>query len=260
MLTLPGCVLWLFAWYDGWNNSFNKGYEQAAVGPLTGVLGIILFILAMFYVPMAQARQAATGQWRSFYHFKLVWTLIRRRWLACLGLAVLFSLLSIPVTILKTMPAFFPQMNDGRLLMMSDAEALQLLKTYFFWAGLVVFPSYVFLRLKAARIYAGSVVSALQSGVIGEDALGELEWQALHRLELLRVHPAPARHVFVRAITWVGTRAGRVTIALATFLVWFTFVAQIFISEFLNYHPVIGWLNQALVQLPWFQYIPPHLK
>jgi hypothetical protein len=64
----------------------------------------------------------------------------------------------------------------------------------------------------------------------------------------------------VRAAAWVGTRAGRVTVALATFFVWFTFVAQIFISEFLNYHPVLGWLNQTLVQLPWFHYIPPHLK
>ncbi len=33
LVTIPGCFLWLAAWYDGWNNSFNKGYEQAAVGP-----------------------------------------------------------------------------------------------------------------------------------------------------------------------------------------------------------------------------------
>src|SRR5438445_5225371 len=25
VLTLPGCALMLFSWYDGWNNSFNKG-------------------------------------------------------------------------------------------------------------------------------------------------------------------------------------------------------------------------------------------
>jgi hypothetical protein len=46
----------------------------------------------------------------------------------------------------------------------------------------------------------------------------------------------------------------------ATAFVWFTFVAQIFISEFLNYHPGIGWLNQPLVQLPWFHYVPGHLQ
>src|SRR5881397_3409231 len=57
VLTMPGCILWLFAWYDGWNNSFNKGYEQAPVGPLTGIFGVLLFIAAMLYVPLAQARQ-----------------------------------------------------------------------------------------------------------------------------------------------------------------------------------------------------------
>jgi hypothetical protein len=45
-----------------------------------------------------------------------------------------------------------------------------------------------------------------------------------------------------------------------TAMVWFTFVAQIFISEFINYHPVIGWLNQPLVQLPWFHYVPGGLS
>ncbi len=64
-LTLPGALLWLFSWYDGWNNSFHKGYEQAAVGPAMGLLGVGLFIAAMLYVPMAQARQASTGSWRS---------------------------------------------------------------------------------------------------------------------------------------------------------------------------------------------------
>jgi hypothetical protein len=40
---------------------------------------------------------------------------------------------------------------------------------------------------------------------------------------------------------------------------WFAFVAQIFVSEFFNYHPVVGWLNQPLVHLPWFRYIPAGL-
>ena len=59
--TMPACVLWMFSWYAGWDNSFNKGYEQAWVGPTTGLLGVAMFIAAMFYVPMAQARQAVTG-------------------------------------------------------------------------------------------------------------------------------------------------------------------------------------------------------
>ncbi|MFN0066655.1 MAG: hypothetical protein ACKVYV_03365, partial [Limisphaerales bacterium] len=33
VLTLPGGLLWAVAWYAGWQNSFNKGYEHAWFGP-----------------------------------------------------------------------------------------------------------------------------------------------------------------------------------------------------------------------------------
>jgi hypothetical protein len=259
VLTLPACVMWLFAWYDGWNNSFNKGYEQAAVGPLTGLLGVALFIAAMFYVPLAQARQAVTGEWRACYQFRLVWSLIRRRWLASLGLAAAYSAVSLPVTILKTAPAFFTQINPA-LADATPARALQILNTYFFWACLVVFPAYVILRLVAARIYASAILDAVQRGAIAEAALAEIEWETLHQLDLLQVKPERPKNVLVKVVTWAGTRAGRLTARVAIALVWFSFVAQIFTSEFLSYHPRIGWLNQPLVQLPWFHYVPATLQ
>jgi hypothetical protein len=64
----------------------------------------------------------------------------------------------------------------------------------------------------------------------------------------------------VRAITWAGTRAGRVTFGIGASLVWFTFVAQIFIGQFFNYRGAPGWLNQPLVQLPWFHHSPAAAK
>ena len=33
-LTLPPGTCMAISWYAGWNNSFNKGYEHAAFGPL----------------------------------------------------------------------------------------------------------------------------------------------------------------------------------------------------------------------------------
>ena len=42
VLTLVPSLLMLFSWEAGWDNSFNKGYEQAAIGPTTGTLGIDL--------------------------------------------------------------------------------------------------------------------------------------------------------------------------------------------------------------------------
>jgi succinate dehydrogenase hydrophobic anchor subunit len=64
----------------------------------------------------------------------------------------------------------------------------------------------------------------------------------------------------VRLAAWTGTRVGRAVSGIALAFIWFGFVAQIYISEFLNYHGALGWLNQPLVQLPWFHYLPTRLK
>lgn len=54
---------------------------------------------------------------------------------------------------------------------------------------------------------------------------------------------------------------GRATTGVALFLVWFGFVSQIYVSEFFMKSAAgRGWLNQPLVQLPWFNYIPSRLK
>ncbi len=260
VLTMPGCVMMLFSWYAGWHNSFNKGYEQAIVGPVTGFGGIALFIAAMYYVPMAQIRQASTGDWRAFYQFKLVWQLIRKKWLACFALALLYTAFSVPVTILKTVPEFFIQMNPS-LADRSPAELLKFAKTYYFYSAFILFAAFVILRIAAARIYAASLLANLQSGALTEESLAENEWETLHRLDLLTVPPQPERHVLVRTAAWLGTRMGRIVTGFALFLVWFSFVGQVYISEFFMKSPNgRGWLNQPLVQLPWFNYIPNSLK
>ncbi len=254
-LTLPGCVLWAFAWYDGWNNSFNKGYEQAAVGPLVFILGMALFIAAMFYVPMAQARFASTGNWRSFFEFRFVWSLVRQEWLGCVILAGLYAAFSFPVTILKTMPQFFPQMQPA-FEQMTLVEAQSFLKTYFFWCMLLFLPAFVLLRMAAAHLYAGGIVRGLRRGTVTEEALAENEWESLHRLDLLRAGEVKQHHVIVALLGWMATRAGRLTAGVLIAVFWFLFVAQILVGEFFNYHPGVGWLNQPLVQLPWFRYLP----
>ncbi|MDB6109967.1 MAG: hypothetical protein JWR69_1717 [Pedosphaera sp.] len=263
MLTMPGCVLMWFSWYDGWNNSFSKGYEQAVVGPLTGILGLLIFIVAMLYVPMAQARQAATGEWRSFYQFRLVRRLVLRRWPACLGLGVLYSLFSVPILALQIMPQFFPQMNKQSaelLAAMTEKQIADGLDGYFFVAAAVVFPAYVVLRLVAARIYATGLLAAVEEGAVAIEALAERERAALGRLNLLQVRSAPGRHVLIRL---VGTTVNWVfwgTATVVMLLVWFSFAAQIYIGQFMNYIPGLGWLNQPLVQLPWFHHLPHAMK
>lgn len=281
VLTLPGCALWLLGWWGGWQNSFHKGYEQSWVGPVVSWLGIFLFIAAMFYLPLASARQAVTGNWRAFYQGRTVWTLVRRSWLGCLGLALLFAALNGPAMILKSWPYYLPlaraeqaAQGDAGIATpeasagapridwnnLTEAQALKVLNSHYFWSGFYLFAAFVVWRVATARVYASAVLRAVQRGALGEEELGENEWRALHTLGLLQAHPNPERHLLVRVVAWAGSKAGRMVCALALFWVWFAVVAEIYISEFFAYHPVIGWLNQPLLQLPWFRYVPVHLQ
>jgi hypothetical protein len=140
-------------------------------------------------------------------------------------------------------------------------QALHFDKQYYFFAAFLVFAAFVALRIVAAKIYASGLLACLQSGALPEDVLAENEWETLQRLNLLGYRVTAPRHVLVRTVTWLGTRIGRITTGVALFLVWFSFVAQIYVSEFMIKSPGgHGWLNQPLVQLPWFNYIPPALK
>ncbi len=259
VVTMPPCILWLFAWYDGWNNSFTKGYEQAAVGPLTGLLGVGLFIAVMLYVPMAQTRQAATGRFASFYQFKLIWALVRRKWIACLCLAGVYAIVAMPINIIKIIPGFFPHISS-ELVEKSPAEMLTVLKSYFLWTTLICFPAYVLVRLIAARIYAAGFVALAEEGTLRLHDLGKEEKHDLEILRLLRPQPRPRRRRLARALGWAATRTGRILSTTAAILLWFVFVAQIFIAEFFVYHQARGWLNQPLVQLPYFSYVPSALR
>ena len=121
------------------------------------------------------------------------------------------------------------------------------------------FGVFVLLRRAAARVYAAAVLDALRAGDLAPERLGAFEQAALARLDLLRPEPQAQRSRLVRTlrVASLGTaRAAAVAVAAG---IWFAFVAQIFVSEFFNYHRALGWLNQPLVQLPFFQYLPPGL-
>jgi hypothetical protein len=49
-------------------------------------------------------------------------------------------------------------------------------------------------------------------------------------------------------------------IVILTCLLWFSFIAQLFVSQFVSFDPIVPWINQPLVQIPAFEYVPSHLK
>ena len=121
-------------------------------------------------------------------------------------------------------------------------------------------PAFVILRVIAARIYGSGLLAAVKSARIRMLDLADNERDALGRLDLLHVKPPPARHFLLRLVAWAGTRTGGFIGGFMLFWIWFAFIAVNYIAEFFNYHPTLGWLNQPLVQLPWFRYIPPSIQ
>lgn len=253
VMTLPGAVLWMFAWYDGWNNSFHKGYEQAWVAPVVGLLGSVLFIAAMLYVPLAQARQAAAADWRAFYAFRVVWSVTRAKWLSCLGLAASYAALALPVTLLRMAPNFFGNAIPAGA---GEAAAGDFLLKYSYGACLYVLAAGTALRLAAARVYAAGVLELVKDGVVAEADLAPAERAALGRLGLLRAEAPEPRHPVLRVLGWAGTRTGRAVSLSGAVALWAAFVFQVFATQFINFTPRSTWLNQPLVQLPWFRLKP----
>ena len=259
VLTLLPSILWQFGWYSGWDNSFNKGYEQHDYGILISLIGIAIFIALMFYLPMAQARQAITGEWRSFYQFNTVWQLVKSRPMACLFLAGLYSLISIPLTLFKSIPLFIGNINPATETM-SNLQLLEYMQGYFFRTGILFFVGYVILHRVAAKIYAKALIDALATNAITIKNLSSWEVEVLARLSLLNIDPSKQTHIAVKVAKSIARPAWKVGLTTATVIIWFSFVAQVFTSEFLVYHPLHGMLNQPLVQLPWYNYTPSHLK
>jgi hypothetical protein len=252
VLTLPGCAMMLFSWGFGWNNSFTKGYELAPIGPATGGLGIALLIAAMLYLPMAQAHQAATGSWRAFYQWRIVWRIARHRWLASLFMAGVYSASSLLITVARVRPYFLGQSSRSTTAAQVESE----LAAYFLGAGIIVIGGCLLVRWLAARIYAGGVLRAISAGDIPVYALAAAQHDALEKLGYLHGSPVAARDSIFDLASRVASLAARFAAGFAFVFVWFSFVAQIYIAQFLNYIPVFGWLNQPLVQLPWIKFVP----
>jgi len=251
--------LWQIGWYTGWDNSFNKGYEQYYVGIALSWTGVMLFLAAMLFLPMAQARQAATGDWRAFYQFRTIWAVTRNAPVRTVLLAAAYSLCSLPIAFALGFLFFLEQAVPASATF-TASEMMQFLIRYYFRLAIYGFMAYVFVRWIAAGWYARTIVELLHTGRLKADALAGAERHALrvlqldHEGEAAQLHPAIAVTLAVSRPVW------RAAVLTGAVLVWFTFVAQIYVREFIVYHPYQGFLNQPLVQLPWFRYVPALLE
>ena len=126
---LPG-ILWAGAWYAGWDNSFNKGYEQAGVGPLIGVAGVLLFLLLMPYLQIAQARHAETLDWRCVYRVRENLRIWAGAPFSAALLPLAYALAGFGLFLLFSLPAFLPQMTQ--YVDVTEAEVAGRLQGWYF--------------------------------------------------------------------------------------------------------------------------------
>jgi len=259
LVTLPACGLWLGSWYDGWNTSFTKGYENAFVGLSTAFVAHALFIVAMIYVPMAWGHFAVTGRIGAFFQVRLIGRLIWRHPGRCALLALAFAVVTLPVMALRSAPIVLGQ--DEGLAAMEPAELLQFAELYELGGGVYVFFAFVGLHLLAARFYRAALLRSLASDPRLADLLPSDLRGALERFRLM---PSPDVQTRNAMLPRIGQSAGGVVYRLPMLglaaVLWFAVIAQVYVGQFLNYIPVAGWLNQPLIHLPSLQTTPQALR
>lgn len=237
----PVSALLLFSWWSGWENSFNKGYEQAWVGPTIAFIGIAYFVVAMTLVPLAEMRQAVNNSWRAFFDFAFLRRAAREVRLGLIGLAVLFMTAGFVVAVLKVAP--LPLGNAIE----RPADTERLLQQYPLLVAAILFPLYLMLRLAAARVYAKAATRIAAKG--GAETLAARERALIERLAL-DGGAAPKRGALARVAAGTSSLAAGVVASALMFALWFGLVGELYVSQFLV-HDWTHWAFHPLVQLPW---------
>jgi hypothetical protein len=241
IVALPAGLLFLFSWWAGWDNSFNKGYEQSWIGPTIAFAGIGYFVVAMTLLPLAEVRQAVNNSWRAFFDVAFLRRAAREVRFGLIGLAAAFVTAGFVVAILRVMPLSLG--NNAA----TPEDAVRIAGGYALLAAAILFPLYVGLRLAAARVYARAMTKLAAKAGTADFAACEREL-----MERLALHGAakPARGNLAKLVVasgslLTGTLAGAVLLA-----VWFGLVAEVYVSQFLV-HDWMHWINHPLIQLPW---------
>lgn len=238
-LALPSGVMMSLSWYAGWNNSFFKGYEYAAVGPLLGVFGVTLGLLTMSYLPYAQARHALTGEWRLFFSWRQNLLLIGMSPLANLRLPLVYAAAGLCIAGARGLLTFAPNIPAFPGLE-QDPDGF-MASWFFFWAVPFIVLLYSAKKM-AARLYADAVIKALQERRI---AHGEL-----HDAERYYIRGT----LGVANATEPRTRWAVSVRALWPLAFWLPLFAFVYVQQFVNFIGAWGWLNHPLMWLPVLPY------
>lgn len=228
-LTLPFTMLWLGAWWAGWENSFNKGYEQSAVGPVTWLLGALIALPILAHLPIALAHASAEGRLGAFLEYRRIRSVVRAAGWRVPWLALMSVVLCVPFLGLRALPVFVEGIAPG-FADMTPAGKMQIAQVFDIAGAALSFLIVLFLRDRASSIYARAVPSAARGRT-------KVVWRDHDALAIASTGGEPSRQM---AALWL-------VIACA---IWSGLPLLLVFSQFMNYNPVL-WVTHPVFLLPW---------
>ena len=226
--TLPFTLLWLGAWWAGWENSFNKGYEQAFVGPSVFLFGALLAAIIVPVLPLMLAHLATEDRLSAAFELRRLRALVAQAGWRVPALTLFVALSALPFAgvrgLITTAPDWAPWIADLRP---ADLAALQ--SRIALGLGVMAFFAVWMSRAFASRVYAKAAPRAagLKPGL----------WDGTHASEAAEPARRPSR---LMATLWSGLAMG-LTLGLS-FL--------ILAGQFLD-HAWWRWLFHPALTLPW---------
>jgi Protein of unknown function (DUF4013) len=110
--TLPFTLLWLGAWWAGWENSFNKGYEQAFVGPSVFLFGALIAAVILPVLPLMLSHLATEDRLSAAFELRRIRSLVAQAGWRVPALAVLVAAFALPFAAargaISTAPSWVP--------------------------------------------------------------------------------------------------------------------------------------------------------
>jgi hypothetical protein len=213
LVSLPHVTLMGLGWWAGWENSFNKGYEQAWVGPTLVLSGMLLGSLVSVHLPMLMAQGVAERRLSAYLDVPASRRLVRAAGWGYVALTLSTVLALLPLLALQASIAFFfrkPSVDPADVV--RQAGVLHLLATAYLVLVLIV------LRGWRARLYG-------RARLILEAEDGRARWT-------------------------LGAKVVSAVRFLICALAWAVAFAALVVAQFAN-HAWWSWMNLPVLGLPW---------
>ncbi len=157
--TLPFTALWLGAWWAGWENSFNKGYEQAVVGPTVFLLGVLVATLVVPALPLMVAHLAAEDRLSAAFELRRLRSAVAQAGWRVPALALLAVVFALPFAaargLITTATDWAPQLET-----LPPDQIAQIQGWITLGLAAAAFLSAWITRTLAARVYARAAARA----------------------------------------------------------------------------------------------------